>query len=150
MNCKHGKPGRGGFTLIEIMVVLVIIAVLMATAVPSYRDSTRKSARTAARAALYDVASRQEQYFMNNKSYSGTLAGLGLPEKYAVDRTSKMVAVNSAARVYHIELMNASAAAFEVLATAQRDQAEDDCGNFSLKSDGAQAVSGVMGSLACW
>ena len=79
-----------------------------------------------------------------------TLAGLGLPEKYAVDRTSKMVAVNSAARVYHIELMNASAAAFEVLATAQRDQAEDSCGNFSLKSDGAQAVSGVMGSLACW
>ena len=56
-----------GFTLIELMIVIVIVAVLLAVALPAYQDSVIKSNRSAGRGILLDVASRQEQYFINNK-----------------------------------------------------------------------------------
>lgn len=146
----HSRRRRYGFTFIEIMVVLVIVAVLMAVALPGYQGSMRKSARTAARTVLYDVVSRQEQYLMNNKFYAVTLADLGLPEPNAVDRSSKAVAGDSGDRVYRIELTQVSTTAFAVQATPQLRQTEDGCGTFTLKSDGSQLVSGVIGRLDCW
>ena len=52
-----------GFTLVELMVVLVIASVLVAIALPSYISSARKSRRTEAKTALVDLAGREERYF---------------------------------------------------------------------------------------
>jgi type IV pilus assembly protein PilE len=144
------KNNNSGFTLVELMVVIAILAVLVTVTLPTYQNSVRKAARTAAKGVLFDVVSRQEQYFMNNKSYSATLADLGLPASYAVNKSSKIVGTTSTDRAYTITLANTSATAFDAVATAQLGQASDGCGNYTLKSDGTQAVSGAVGADGCW
>lgn len=66
-----------GFTLIELMIVVVIIGIIAAFAYPSYQDSVRKSRRSDARGYLMELAARQEQYFNDNKSYTIDPAKLG-------------------------------------------------------------------------
>ncbi|MDH4458572.1 MAG: prepilin-type N-terminal cleavage/methylation domain-containing protein [Nevskia sp.] len=48
MNRRH----TNGFTLVEMMVVLVVVGILAAIALPSYQSSVRKSRRSYARLAL--------------------------------------------------------------------------------------------------
>lgn len=67
-----------GFTLIEIMIVVVVIAILAAVAVPSYSEYVRRSARTVGQNYLAELAQRQELFFQNNRTYADTVAKLGL------------------------------------------------------------------------
>ena len=67
-----------GFTLIEVMIVVVVIAILAAVAVPSYHDHLRKARRAAAQSHLMDVAQRQQQYLLDARSYAPDLATLGI------------------------------------------------------------------------
>ena len=64
--------------MVELMVVLVIIAIVSAVAVPSYRQYTREGHRAAAQAALADGVARQEQFFLDNKTYTTSLGTTGL------------------------------------------------------------------------
>lgn len=139
-----------GVTLIELLIVVVILAVLSAIALPTYQDSVRKSGRSAAKGALMDLVMRQEQYFINNKSYATALAGLGLPDPYYVDKTNAPVAATDSAGVYQLTLANATAISYDAVASTVQAQAVDGCGNYTLKSDGARSVSGSIGSAACW
>jgi type IV pilus assembly protein PilE len=71
------KPGSAGFTLVELMVVVLIGSILMAIAIPSYIDKVRKSRRTEAKTALLDLAGREERFFNTNNTYSATPSDLG-------------------------------------------------------------------------
>ena len=63
-----------GFTLIELMVVVVIATILVGIAVPSYMSQVRKSRRTDAKTALLDLAGREERFMSTNGSQYSTLA----------------------------------------------------------------------------
>ena len=69
---RHGMQGRRGtgFTLVELMVALVVLAVVAALAYPMYTDQMRKGRRAAAQAFLVDLASRQQQYLLDARSYA--------------------------------------------------------------------------------
>ena len=144
------KRAMQGLTLIEVLIVLVISAILAGVAVPSYQNSIRKSARSAAKGALYDVVLRQEQFFMNNKSYSSSLANLGLPDPYYIDKSSAYVSSSNNGRVYQLTLGSTTATTYDAVATAVVNQLSDGCGNYTLKSDGTKSVSGAIGSADCW
>ena len=76
-----------GFTLIEVMVVLVIVATLAAIAWPSYMDSVRKGWRSEARSALMRQMQEQERQFTlagRYRHYEGDSADGGAGGKYAV------------------------------------------------------------------
>src|SRR5258708_40052678 len=66
-----------GFTLVELMVVIVIVAILAAIAIPGYTSQIRKSRRTEARNALLDAAAREERFFATNNYYTVTGTDLG-------------------------------------------------------------------------
>ena len=139
-----------GFSAIELLLVIAIAGILAAIALPAYRDSVRKSGRTGAKGALLDVAMRQEQFFLNNRSYSNSLAALGLPDPYFVNKSADPVAGTDSGRVYKISLDNATGTAYDAVATAVSDQSEDMCGNYTLKSSGDKLVSGAAGAARCW
>ena len=58
-----------GFTLIELMIVVVIIAVLASIAYPSYQESVRKTNRTDAQTEVMDIAHRLQRYKVANFSF---------------------------------------------------------------------------------
>lgn len=59
-----------GFTLIEIMIVVVIIGILASVAIPSYQDYVVRSKIPEATAALSTTRVRLEQAFQDNRTYA--------------------------------------------------------------------------------
>ena len=62
---------RSGFTLIELMIVLVVIAVFAAIAVPSYQAYIQKKDLALAKQEALKMASELERFKNKNFSYKG-------------------------------------------------------------------------------
>lgn len=63
-----------GFTLIELMVVVVIVAILAAVALPAYQDYVTRSKIAEATSGLGSARVRLEQFFQDNRTYGGGAA----------------------------------------------------------------------------
>jgi type IV pilus assembly protein PilE len=59
-----------GITLIELMIVVVIISILAVIAYPNYREFVARAERNEAKAALLQIATNQERFYMNNNRYA--------------------------------------------------------------------------------
>lgn len=120
-----------GFTLIELMITCAIIAVLAAIAYPSYTKYTQKSNRRTAQAQMLDLANREQQYLMANRSYASlsTLqaAGYSLPTQLTT-KYSPSITVGTS-----------SVPAFTITFTAIGGQVSD--GDLSFTNDGVKSPS---------
>lgn len=67
-----------GITLVELLIVVVIIGILAAIAYPNYRDYVSRSKRNEAKAALLQIATNQERWYLNNNTYTANLADVGV------------------------------------------------------------------------
>lgn len=67
---SHGVSA--GFTLIEMMIVVVIISILASIALPAYQDYVRRGQLQEAFTFLADYRVKMEQYFQDNKNYGDT------------------------------------------------------------------------------
>ena len=59
-----------GFTLIELMTVVIIVAVLLAIALPAYQNQVTRTYRASAISEMLEIANRQEQFLLSNRSYT--------------------------------------------------------------------------------
>ena len=71
------RKNMKGFTLLELMIVIVVVGILAAIGYPSYADSIRKSKRGDAQAALLGAAQQLEVYYARNAAYNADLTEMG-------------------------------------------------------------------------
>jgi type IV pilus assembly protein PilE len=69
-----------GFTLIELMVVVVIAGILAAVAYPAYTAHIQRGRRADAMKILTAVSQAQERYRGNRNAFASSLAELGFPD----------------------------------------------------------------------
>ena len=75
---KNGGTSRfyaRGFTLIELMIVVVIVGILAAIAYPSYQNQVKQTRRSDAQVALATIANQQERYFTECNYYAKVRTG---------------------------------------------------------------------------
>jgi type IV pilus assembly protein PilE len=144
--CRKGRRSAG-FTLIEVMIVVVIIGLLATLAVPSYLDSIRKARRGDAITRISQVQQAQERWRANNPAY-GTLANVG-------------VAATTADGHYTLSVPSSTATSYQILATATGAQFGDSScrfiqltmsgGNVTLASGATSAVGNTgAANNRCW
>ncbi len=73
-NCFKGRfCAKAGFTLVELLVVVLIIGILAAVAVPQYQKAAWKSRSVHAISNLKSLMQAQESYYYANGSYATQL-----------------------------------------------------------------------------
>ncbi|MEP1471487.1 MAG: type IV pilin protein [Halieaceae bacterium] len=153
MSVFNGKPASG-FTLIEVMIVVAILAILTAIGLPAYQDFVLKSNRTAGRGVLLDVASRQEQYFINNRQYTDSLTDLGYTsDPFYVNNQADRSSSSGGDAIFQIDLTLLTATTYTVKAEAISGsvQARDaKCTSFTLSGAGAKTNTGSGSVSDCW
>ena len=68
---KYTNLSSKGFSLVELMIVVVIIGILAAVAVPAYFNHILRSRQADAYHNLLDIKASQEMYYSQNDAYWG-------------------------------------------------------------------------------
>lgn len=130
-----------GFTLIELMIVIVIVGVLVAIALPAYQDYVRKSRRAEAIALMLDLQLTQEKYRANNISYASSLSAMGVSASYVANQ------VNSS--YYTVSTTSSTNNTYTITATAVGNQVKDkqygtDCSTLTINQSNTKSPAN------CW
>ena len=118
-----------GFTLTELMIVIVILGVLASIALPSYREAIRKGHRRAAQAAMMEIANRERQFFVANRAYADDAT---LPFTLPSELEGKYT--------YGIDVDAGPPPTFLITFTAEGSQAVD--GDLTLDANGTKTRDG--------
>lgn len=80
------KNSKAGFTLIELMIVIVIVGILAALAIPRFMRAATKSKQSEAREILKQVYTMQRAYFIEHDTYclNGVTASAAAPTAYSI------------------------------------------------------------------
>jgi type IV pilus assembly protein PilE len=111
-----------GFSLTELMIVLVIIGILVLLALPKLLPIVTKAKTTEAKLMLKQVYTLQQSYKYEHDRYSLQLAEIGFEQE-------KLVSQGGQAR-YRIEIVNADERGFQAQATSVVDFDND--GTFNV------------------
>ena len=68
--------GERGFTLVELMVIVVIVGILVTLAVPSYRQSVLKAREAVLKQDLFTIRDLLDQHLADKGRYPGSLKDL--------------------------------------------------------------------------
>ena len=111
-----------GFSLTELLVVIVIIGILILLALPKFTSVVTKAKETEAKIMLDHLNSLQQAYFFENDTYSADIVQIGFEQ-------SKLISDGGTAR-YKIEIEKANE--YEYIATATAIVDFDKDGTFNV------------------
>lgn len=153
------KQSSAGFSLLEMVVVIVIIAILVAIGYPMYENKVRQSRRVDAKSALLELAQLQEKFYFRDPNQNGG------NHTYATDfntllmngsRGFKVVddkTLESGEGYYQITFdINSGRSAFNFIAvpTEKGGQNNDSCKEFSINNIGNKNSKSEPEGEKCW
>jgi len=142
---------QSGVTLLELLIVVVIVAIISAFAYPSYTQYVVNTKRTAATSALLQIADRQQQFFMDNKTFAANLTNLGLAANpMFISDDGRSVAAGDDEAVYLLTLAGVAPTTYTAIAAPLAGQLarDTDCGTLTLNQAGVRDALG--GGDDCW
>lgn len=129
------KAASGGFTLIEIMIVVAIIAILASIALPSYQQHILATNRATAKACMSEFAQAYERRYTTNMTYAGADIVLGCQTEANLDDRYTLTAADTATT-------------YTITATPIGAQLKDtQCGTLTLNQSGTKTATDVG---KCW
>lgn len=120
-----------GFTLLELLCVILIMAILVSLALPSYHQYSLRSHRSEGMDALIATAMLMERNRLINRSYESIPAKLTRSGHYEIN-----VSIQD------------NGSAYGISATPKNAQIKDSCGQLGLDSLSQQTAEGDV--LKCW
>lgn len=140
---------NGGFTLIELMVVVAIIALLASLAYYNYSRYAFRARRVDGQNLLTSIAAAEQRYYTNFNNYTSTITGT----------SSTSLGFNSAysappPRNYYSAIANVASGGQSYTLTAApvtgTAQASDQCQSLTLTDTGVKGQSGNTSNGSCW
>lgn len=126
-----------GFSLLELMIVLLIFGILLSQAIPSYRKYTERGYRADATRTVLSIAACQERVRSGNGRY---------------DTRQCLNSIDESHYSFQFESVDdGSGQKFRVLATPLWEERGRECGTLSIDHAGTRDISGSRDNLvACW
>ncbi|HJP39337.1 MAG: type IV pilin protein [Gammaproteobacteria bacterium] len=146
--------GQQGFTLIELMIVILLMSVILGISIPSYRAYTLRAGRSDAIKTLLSVTAAQERFYLQNGTYAGNAA-------LALDPPNGLGFTNSKSELgyYHLLIVDDTGGltiGYTVIATvdaANKQKGDLECYFLNINQNGQRgAMGGYVPSVVerCW
>lgn len=133
MSKNHSK----GFTLVELLIVIVVIAILGSIALPSYQETMRKGRRADAKNKIMEIAALQERRYSDTGAYSDLATIYGSSPAISDDG--------------HYQITSAQGVGAQTYTlTAAPVVTDPNCGNYTYTQSGVINVTGPKGVDYCW
>ena len=133
---------RKGFSLIELLIVVVIIGILAAIAIPKFANTKEKAYIAQMKSDLKNLASAEESYFADKNTYASLAAIQADPYKWTVSGGAQVTpSVTGAAGGWSASLLDA-----RVTSTG----ATKNCGIYAGSGAAPNAAVTAEGVVACW
>ena len=134
-----GSSRHSGFTLIELMIVVVIAGILVSIAIPSWQGYVIRANRAAAKADLNELSLFMEREFTARGRYDDS----DNPNNLAGDLPFDSSPQGAAEAAYNIALNNLTDSSFVLSATPTGVQEQDEnCGGLTVDHAGTLCISG--------
>ncbi|MGY4534685.1 type IV pilus assembly protein PilE [Pseudomonas sp. TE3786] len=145
MPCLEHRRRRG-FSLLELLVVLLIAGLLYAIAAPQYRQFVLRANRSEAQAMLVDAAARQARYHAQHQRFITTqpaIADLQLPHTQGSE-------VQSANGLYRLTVGDGDGGYLLMAEPLGAQRADSRCASLMLDGTGTTGITGNGSPNECW
>lgn len=137
-----------GFTIVELMIVVMIVGILIAIALPSFIGARTRAQNRAAQAGLRNTLVAAKTVYTDNKDYSGaTPAGLAAVESSLTYQAAGVASASSNNYAVSVAIASVTGTDQQIFA-ASRMSASGTC--YSIKDVAATGGSGAGNTVGTW
>ena len=154
---SHSAHRAGGFSLLELMIVVAVIGILAGIAIPNYQSYVVKSKRAAAEAFIMGLSNSETQLLLDLRQYVSVANNAAFPNApTAANPGLGLTVPTDVSANYNISIAATNPAnappTFVITAAPTGGQATSDtaCGSVTINQAGTKGISGTGSVATCW